>query len=117
MTGQLEIAEEATKVNDMEATSNVMTRCVVCTANLLATAVCKQTTAKPAGGDPCRTPGGFLRARKYAGGAQWLVAGTCRQGSPALVQIEVTRFGPAQDEDRKDTVVMVRQHKVLPNAS
>jgi DNA-binding NtrC family response regulator len=40
-----------------------------------------------------------------------------RQGSPAVVQIEVTRFGPAQDEDRKDTVVMVRQHEVLANAS
>ena len=32
--------------------------------------------------------------------------------SLAVVQIEVTRFGPAQDEDRKDTVVMLRQHAI-----
>lgn len=119
MTGQLEIAEEATKVNDMEAASNVMTRCLmrprtiaVCTANLLATAVCRQTTAKPpaeirAGHQVgSRVPANMLA--ELNGSLQELAS----KVSPAVVQIEVTRFGPAQDEDRKDMVVMVRQHAI-----
>jgi hypothetical protein len=87
------------------------------TAHLLATAVCQQTTAKPpaeirAGHQVVsRVPANMLA--ELNGSLQELA----RQGSPAVVQIEVTRFGPAQDEDRKDTVVMVRQHEVLANAS
>jgi transcriptional regulator with PAS, ATPase and Fis domain len=89
----------------------------VCTKNLLATAVRQQTTAKPpaeihAGHQVVsRVPANMLA--EFNGSLQELAS----KVSPAVVQIEVTRFGPAHDEDRKDSVVMVHQHELLANAS
>jgi serine protease Do len=85
----------------------------VCIATLLATGVCQQPTAKTAtpegrGGPKVvsRVPTGMLA--QLSGELQQLA----RNVSPAVVQIDVTGFGPAEQGDRKDTVLVVRQHAI-----
>jgi serine protease Do len=83
----------------------------VCVATLLASGVCQQPSAKPAevrGGHQVvsRVPADMLA--QLSGSLEQLAS----KVSPAVVQIEVTGFGPAEQGDRKDTALIVRQHAI-----
>jgi serine protease Do len=84
----------------------------VCTASVPATGVCQQATARPtaeAGGPHrvvSRLPTDML-ARLNDSLRQ--LASTV---APAVVQIEVTGFGPAESDDRKQTALIVRQRAI-----
>ncbi len=96
-----------------------MTRCLirpvmiaVCAVTLLATGVCQQPTAKPASEAhsdhqvASRRPADMLA--QFNDSLQKLVS----KVSPAVVQIEVTGFGLAEEGDRKQTALIVRQHAI-----
>src|SRR5579872_871230 len=82
-------------------------------AILLGTGMCQQPTAKPvtrevSGGHKIvsRVPPDILA--QLSGSLEQLAS----RVSPAVVQIQVTGFGPAQGGDRKETAVIVRQHAI-----
>jgi serine protease Do len=83
-----------------------------CVASLASSGVCQQTPARSARdvhGDhyvASRVPEGTLA--QLSSSLQQLA----RKVSPAVVQIEVTSFGPAEDGNRKDTALLVRQHAI-----
>ncbi len=95
-----------------------MTRCLmrplmiaVCAATLLASGVCQQPDPKPAdvrAGHQVasRVPADMLA--QLSNSLQQLAS----KVSPAVVQIEVTGIGPAEEGDRKDTALMVRQQAI-----
>ncbi len=84
----------------------------VCAATLVASGVCQQPTAKSAAKVregrqvTSRVPADMLEQLNDS--LQRLAS----KVSPAVVQIDVTGFGPAEQGDRKDTAVMVRQHGI-----
>jgi serine protease Do len=84
----------------------------VCVATLSVSAVCQESSAQPTAethGRPqvfSRVPGDMLT--QLSGSLQQLARKVC----PAVVQIEVSGFGPAEDGNRKDTVLVVRQHAI-----
>ncbi len=84
-----------------------------CAAALLATGLCQKPPAKPAAAEVrgghevvSRVPADVLA--QLSGSLQQLASKVC----PAVVQIEVTGFGPAEQGDRKDTARIVRQHAI-----
>src|SRR5690242_14066520 len=84
----------------------------VCVAILPVSAVCQESSAQSAaeirGGHQVvsRLPGDMLV--QLSGSLQQLAS----KVSPAVVQIEVSGFGPAEDGTRKDTALVVRQHAI-----
>jgi hypothetical protein len=86
----------------------------VCAATLLGNSVCQELDAKPV--TEVRT-GHQVVSRVPA---DMLAQLSCSlqqlasKVSPAVVQIEVTRFGPAQEGNRENTVLMVRQRAICP---
>jgi len=84
----------------------------VCAATLLGNGVCQQPTAKSAAevcGGPLlvsRVPADMLA--QFSTSLQLLA----NKVSPAVVQIEVSGFGPAAEGDRKETAFIVRQHAI-----
>ncbi len=84
----------------------------VCAATLLANGVCQEPTAKPA----LEVPGGHQVASRVPADMLAQLSGSlqqlARKVSPAVVQIEVSGFGPAEEGDRKDTPLIVRQHAI-----
>ena len=95
-----------------------MTRCLirpvmiaVCVATCLARGVCQQSTVNPAaeargGHRVSRVPPDML---SQLNDSLQQLAGTV---SPAVVQIEVIGFGPAEQSDRKQAALIVRQHAI-----
>src|SRR5690242_128772 len=83
-----------------------------CTATLLANGVCQQATSKPAAelraGHKVvsRMPLGMLA--QLSDSLEQLAA----KVAPAVVQIEVSGLGTAEDAGRKNAAVMVRQHAI-----
>ncbi len=84
----------------------------LCAANLLASGVCQQAKAKPAttartnNQIASRVPADLLAQLNDS------LQALARKVSPAVVQIEVTGFGPAEESDRKQTALIVRQRDV-----
>ena len=96
-----------------------MTRCwmrplmiALCAATLIPNGVCQKRAAKPAtevrAGRQMvsRVPAPMLA--QLSGELQELAS----KVSPAVVQIEVTGFGAAEEAGRKDTALIVRQHAI-----
>jgi serine protease Do len=83
---------------------------VVCAATLPASGICQQPSANPVAEVPTghkvvsRLPGDMLD--QLSDSLQQLAG----KVSPAVVQIEVSGFGPAEEGDRKDRALIVRQH-------
>jgi len=83
-----------------------------CAATLPVSAVCQESSAQPAaeirGGHQVvsRLPGDMLA--QLSGSLQQLAS----KVSPAVVQIEVSGFGPSGDGTRKDAALVVRQHGI-----
>jgi S1-C subfamily serine protease len=88
----------------------VIAGCV--TILMLADALCQQPQAKrsPAAGERAehpvvsRVPANMLA--QFSGSLEQLAA----KVSPAVVQIQVTGFGPVEESGRADTALIVRQH-------
>ena len=84
----------------------------VCAAALLPTAVCQEPTAKSVAG----VRGGHQVVSRVPADALAQLSGSLQQlaskVSSAVVQIEVTGFGPAEERDHKDTALIVRQHAI-----
>ncbi len=84
----------------------------VVVTTLLASGVCQRLPAKPTvergGGRPVvsRAPAEMLA--QLSGELQQLAS----KVSPAVVQIEVSGFGPAEESGRKDTALIVRQRAI-----
>jgi serine protease Do len=83
----------------------------ICAATLRVSAVSQEQTAKPAAVSSShqvvsRVPGDILA--QLSGSLQQLAT----KVSPAVVQIEVSGFGPGGDGARKDAALVVRQHAV-----
>ena len=96
-----------------------MTRCLirpvmiaVCAATLVPNGVCQQIAAKPAPEARAdhqvfsRVPAD--RLAELSGSLQRLAS----KVSPAVVQIEVSRFGLSEEGERKNTTLIVRQHAI-----
>jgi serine protease Do len=96
-----------------------MTRCwmrpltiAICAATLIPNGVCQQRNAKPAAEVRAahqmvsRVPTATLA--QLSGELQQLAS----KVSPAVVQIEVTGFGAAEESGRKDAALIVRQHAI-----
>lgn len=97
-----------------------MTRCLIrplraaaCAAILLGTGLWQQPMAKPATGEVggghqvvSRVPADMLA--QLSDSLQQLAS----KVSPAVVQIEVTGFGPAEGDDSKKTALIVRHHAI-----
>jgi serine protease Do len=83
-----------------------------CAATLLPTGVCQEPIAKPA----AEVHGSHHVVSRVPADALAQLSGSLQQlaskVSPAVVQIEVTGFGPAEDRDHKDTALIVRQHAI-----
>ena len=84
----------------------------VCAATLPASGFCQQFSTNPAADVGTghhvvsRVPGDTLA--QLSGSLQQLAS----KVSPAVVQIEVSGFGPAEEGTRKDTALVVRQHAI-----
>ena len=84
----------------------------VCTASVPATGVCQEAAARPT-----PDPGGAHRvASRLPADMLTKLNDSLRQlaskVSPAVVQIEVTGFGSAESDDRKETALIVRQRAI-----
>ena len=83
-----------------------------CAATLIPIGVCQQPTAKairdiqPAHPVASRVPADMLA--QLSGSLQQLAS----KVSPAVVQIEVTGIGPAEEQGRSDMALIVRQHTI-----
>jgi S1-C subfamily serine protease len=74
---------------------------------------CLPRVQRSAGGrDPWRSPDGLTPSEGYAVAAQRSLQKLASKVSPAVVQIEVSGFGPADDGTRKNAALVVRQHAV-----
>ena len=83
-----------------------------CATTLLPSGVCQELSAKSA----AEVRGGHQVVSRVPADALAQLSGSLQQlaskVSPAVVQIEVTGFGPAEDRDHKDTALIVRQHAI-----
>src|ERR1700756_1604123 len=81
-----------------------------CAATLLPTGVCQEPTPKP------EVHGSHHVLSRVPADALAQLSGSLQQlaskVSPAVVQIEVTGFGPAEGRDHNDTALIVRQHTI-----
>ena len=84
----------------------------VCAAALLATGVCQHSTVKPA----AESRGGHQVVSRFPGDTLAQINDSLQQlaskVSPAVVQIEITGFGPANSGDRREAAFIVRQHAI-----
>src|ERR1039457_7534049 len=85
---------------------------VACAAALPRSGVCQQPTATPA----AESRGGRQVVSRVPVDMLTQLSGSLRQlankVSPAVVQIEVTGFGAAEEGGHKDTALIVRQHGI-----
>ena len=84
----------------------------VCAATLLVTGVCQQPTVKPA----AESRGSHQVVSRFPGDTLAQLNDSLQQlaskVSPAVVQIEVTGFGPANSSDHREASFIVRQHAI-----
>jgi len=84
----------------------------ICAATFVASGVCQQPAPKPA----AEVRAGHQIGTRFAAGTLGQLSGELQQlaskVSPAVVQIEVSGFGSAEESGRKDTALIVRQRAI-----
>ncbi len=84
----------------------------LCAMTLILSGVCQETAVKPA----AQVRAGHQMVSRVPAGTLAELSGELQQlaskVSPAVVQIEVTGFGAAEDSSRKEAALIVRQHAI-----
>ncbi len=86
--------------------------CLVCAAGLTASGICQQPARKPVS----EVHAGNRVISRFSAGTLAQLSDSLQElackVSPAVVQIEVSGFGTAEETGRRNTAVLVRQHAV-----